>query len=115
MRTRLLTVGATNGQRTNAYPLLLHDNYASLFECAGDIGKVGQQQGCLLFRASLRRTAQQDHRRFGLRPQRQQCAEIGICRDQDPLFLRRKFEDCRIRSRLHAPVTNMLGIVACLL
>lgn len=109
---RLLIVGATKGQQTNAYPPLFDDDYASLLECVGHVGEIGQHERCLLFWTSLRRTAQQDHRRFDLRPQRQQRSEIGICRDKNPLLLRRKLEDCWIWSRLHVPVTNMFGVVS---
>lgn len=99
-------------QRSNPDAAFLEDGDTSLFQRFLDSRQVHQKKRQLFFRMPIYFTTEQDHRRSALVSQREQRAEIGICRDDRPVLLRGARKDHLILGRLQAVIADMHSVMA---
>ena len=103
---------AEYGEEPNADAALLEDDHGSLAEWISDAGQVGEEERDLGLGPPLRGASEEDDRRLSLLPQGEQCAEVGVCGDDDALFGRGPLEDLLVAGLVHAVVAHVGRIVA---
>lgn len=104
-------VSLDNWQLSNTNPILLDYNNAAVFEMMVNSMKIRQQEGQLLFRLPLSSTSKKDYRRFALPPSGKQRSEVGIRRDDHPLFEQSRIKYRFVIGRGHPQVADVDGVM----
>jgi len=92
----------------------LKDDDASLVQEGSDTSQIVKKQCHLKFRLSLGAAAKKDHRGFCFLPRSEQSTKVSIRRYYYSLFAEGPLKDFFILCFLHAVVTDVYCIVACL-
>jgi len=100
-----------NRQHPRADARVIEDNHRTVLENFAYSRQVRSKKQELPFGTSLGVAAEENYRRFRLPSQSEQRAEIGICRDYDPILMRSSSEYCFIGSVLQAVVPHVHRVV----
>ena len=91
---------------------LEHDDGA-VVEILGTGGKVGEKECGLLFGATLGATPEEHERRLSFLPQRENCSEVGVGRDDNALLGACALDDLLVCGGLQVVGADVDGVVAC--
>jgi len=99
-------------QAPNPHARVFEYHDASVGQRLLDIAKIYEQQTYLLFRTTLRRSAEQDQGWLSRFAQSEESAEVGISGYYNPPFAPGLIENPLVIGRLHLVFANVNGVVS---